>query len=53
MVTLNNRMNIYSKLILACDGKFSDLRQKFNINTIEKNYKQTAIVFNIKHKKTS
>ncbi|MDA9573596.1 FAD-dependent monooxygenase [Rickettsiales bacterium] len=51
MVTLNNRMNIYSKLILACDGKFSDLRQKFNINTIEKNYKQTAIVFNIKHKK--
>ncbi len=51
MITLNNQMNIYSKLILACDGKFSGLRKRYHIRTTEKKYKQTAVVFNVTHEK--
>jgi 2-octaprenyl-6-methoxyphenol hydroxylase len=40
-----------SKLLLACDGRFSMLRDKFQIATNTKNYNQIAIVFNIKHQK--
>jgi 2-octaprenyl-6-methoxyphenol hydroxylase len=49
LVKLDNKETIASKLILACDGRFSPLRKKYQIPTTEKNYQQTAIVFNISH----
>ncbi|MFT6385900.1 MAG: 2-octaprenyl-6-methoxyphenol hydroxylase [Rickettsiales bacterium] len=48
-VTLDDKRLIKSKLILACDGRFSDLRDKFDIKTFKKSYEQTALVFNISH----
>lgn len=50
-VILDDKTNLKSKLLFACDGRFSHLRKLYNIHTIEKNYLQTAIVFNIKHKR--
>lgn len=50
-VKLDNGVVLESKLLLACDGRFSPLRQLFNIHTTEKNYQQKAIVFNIKHQR--
>jgi len=49
LVKLDNKETLISKLILACDGRFSPLRKKYQIPTTEKNYQQTAIVFNISH----
>jgi 2-octaprenyl-6-methoxyphenol hydroxylase len=49
IVTLDNQRIITAKLLLACDGKFSALREKFNIKTFTKSYQQIAIVFNISH----
>jgi len=43
---------IKSKLILIADGKFSKLKQLFNIENITHNYKQKSYVFNIKHERT-
>lgn len=51
-VTLNNKITLNSKIILACDGRFSELRKLFNIHTTIKKYGQTAIVFNIRHQKS-
>lgn len=48
-VRLDNKITLNSKLILACDGRFSRLREIFQIHTSVKKYHQTAIVFNIKH----
>ena len=48
-VEIDNSEVLESKLLLACDGRFSELRKLFNIYTIEKNYQQKAIVLNIKH----
>lgn len=48
-ITLDNQRKITAKLVLACDGKFSNLRTKFNIKTFQKSYQQTALVFNISH----
>lgn len=48
-VSLDNNVTINGTLLLACDGKFSELRQKFAINSMIKNYPQSAIVFKIKH----
>lgn len=50
-VTLNDNSEIFAKLILACDGRFSSLRHKYDIHTIEKKYHQTALVFDITHQK--
>ena len=50
-VTLDNGAVIKSDLLLACDGRFSKLRDLFNIHTIIKDYRQTAIVFNISHQR--
>jgi 2-octaprenyl-6-methoxyphenol hydroxylase len=36
-------------LIIAADGKFSQLRKLANINFFQHNYKQTAIVCKVKH----
>ncbi len=49
IITLDNKRTINAKLVLACDGRFSALREKFNIKTFKKSYGQTALVFNISH----
>ncbi len=49
LVRLDNSKTIRSKLLLACDGRFSKLREIFQIHTSVKKYQQTAIVFNISH----
>ena len=46
---LDNNQQLTAPLLLACDGRFSLLRNKFNIYTYQKNYHQTAIVFKINH----
>ncbi|OFW80126.1 MAG: hypothetical protein A2887_06560 [Alphaproteobacteria bacterium RIFCSPLOWO2_01_FULL_40_26] len=38
-----------AKLLLACDGRLSRLRELYQIYTTRKDYHQTAIVFNISH----
>lgn len=52
LVKLDNGDIIKSDLLLACDGRFSKLRDLFNINTITKDYHQTALVFNISHQRS-
>ena len=51
VVKLNDGKILHSKLILACDGRFSKLRELYQIHTTVKNYYQTAIVFNISHQR--
>lgn len=50
-VILDNNKVLKSKLILACDGRFSEIRKKYNIYSATKHYHQKAIVFAIKHAK--
>ncbi len=50
-IELDNGEVLTSKLSLACDGRFSKLREKYQIPTTQKYYQQKAIVFNIKHEK--
>jgi 2-octaprenyl-6-methoxyphenol hydroxylase len=48
-VTLNDQNIITAKLLLACDGRFSKIRELFAIKTRIKDYHQSAIVFKIEH----
>lgn len=48
-VKLDDGKILTAKLLLACDGRFSKLREFYQIPTTTKNYHQTAIVFNIFH----
>lgn len=48
-VILDDGKILESKLLLACDGRFSPLRKKYQIQTKQKDYDQLAIVFNISH----
>ena len=41
--------NIFANLLVGADGKFSKVREQANIETITKDYHQTALVFTIKH----
>lgn len=50
-VKLDDEKVISAKLLLACDGRFSKLRELYQIHTSQKKYYQTAIVFNISHEK--
>ena len=50
-IKLDNGTTLFSKLLLACDGRFSKLRELYQIPTTQKNYHQIAIVFNISHEK--
>jgi 2-octaprenyl-6-methoxyphenol hydroxylase len=50
-IKLDDQKTLTSKLVLACDGRFSHLRSNFNIHTTQKKYYQTAIVFNIEHER--
>ncbi|MFT6331921.1 MAG: 2-octaprenyl-6-methoxyphenol hydroxylase [Lentimonas sp.] len=51
-IILDNKKTITANLLLACDGKFSALRDKFEIRSFQKSYDQTALVFNISHTKS-
>jgi len=51
-VKLDDGKILSGKLLLACDGRFSKLREHFQIHTTVKKYHQTAIVFNISHEKS-
>jgi 2-octaprenyl-6-methoxyphenol hydroxylase len=50
-ILTNNGLQIKANLLLATDGKRSFLRDLCGIKTTDKNYHQTAIIFNIKHEK--
>ena len=50
-IILDNKKIIHGKLLLACDGRFSKLRELFEIHTTQKNYHQIGIVFNIQHQR--
>jgi 2-octaprenyl-6-methoxyphenol hydroxylase len=50
-IKLDDKKTLYAKLLLACDGRFSKLRELYQIATTTKNYQQLAIVFNISHQK--
>ena len=50
-VKLDDGEEISCDLLLACDGRFSKIREKFDLETKVKKYGQTAIVFNIEHKR--
>jgi 2-octaprenyl-6-methoxyphenol hydroxylase len=52
VVKLDDEKILHSKLLLACDGRFSRLRELYQIKTTQKKYFQTAIVFNIEHEKS-
>lgn len=49
IVKLADQQVIKAKLLVACDGRFSKLREYFSIPTRLKNYQQTALVFKINH----
>lgn len=51
-VILDDGKVLTSKLLLACDGRFSRLREYYKIHTTQKKYHQKAIVFNISHEKS-
>lgn len=51
-IKLDNGDLLKSKLLLACDGRFSKLRELYQIHTTQKKYHQTAIVFNIEHERS-
>lgn len=51
-IKLDNKKTISAKLLLACDGRFSKLRETYQIHTAQKRYHQTAIVFNISHERS-
>lgn len=51
-VKLDDETILKSKLLLACDGRFSKLRELYQIPTAQKNYHQIAIVFNIWHERS-
>ncbi len=51
-VKLDDGRILNSKLLLACDGRFSKLRELYQIHTVVKKYHQTAIVFNIEHERS-
>lgn len=50
-IRLDNGEEISCDLLLACDGRFSKIREKFSLDTKIKKYGQTAIVFNIEHQR--
>ena len=52
-IFLEEKGQIYHpELIIACDGKFSIIRERFFKNMLDKSYGQNAIIFNIWHQKT-
>ena len=52
VVVEDGQNKISPDLIVACDGKFSLIREKFFENILDKSYAQKAIVLNIWHEKS-
>lgn len=48
-IILDNDLTLKSKIVISAEGKFSGLREKFQIDSYTKDYNQEAIVFSIKH----
>lgn len=51
-VQIDDGRVLESKLLLACDGRFSHLREIYQMHTTIKKYHQIAIVFNISHSRS-
>lgn len=47
-VTLESEVQLEASLVIAADGKQSPLRQQFGISCMERDYRQQAIIFNLK-----
>jgi 2-octaprenyl-6-methoxyphenol hydroxylase len=50
-ITLQNQEELETPLLVACDGKNSQLRAQYFPYIINKDYGQVALVFNTKHEK--
>lgn len=50
-INLDSNEGIAAKLIIGADGKNSYLRKLANIKFLQKDYKQKAFTFNVKHEK--
>jgi len=50
-VTLDNGDKLDAQLLIAADGRRSNLRKLAGISVVEKNYHQTAIICSVKHEK--
>jgi 2-octaprenyl-6-methoxyphenol hydroxylase len=50
-VTLDNHSIVTAELLLACDGRFSKIREQAHIPARTVDYHQTAIVCNVRHEK--
>ena len=50
-VYLDNSTIIQASWVLACDGKFSKVKKKYCRYQVQKNYNQSALVFQLKHAK--
>ncbi len=50
-IYFDNNKIINCRLLIVCDGRNSKVRQYYFFNKIEKEYKQTALTFNIRHQK--
>ncbi len=51
-VYLDNSKTIQASWVLACDGKFSKVKKKYCRYQVQKNYHQSALVFQLKHQKS-
>ncbi|OWZ25632.1 2-octaprenyl-6-methoxyphenyl hydroxylase [Wolbachia endosymbiont of Wuchereria bancrofti] len=49
-VTLDNNRKLISSLLICAEGKNSKLPRLFSMSIIKFDYKQSSIVFNVKHK---
>lgn len=49
-LTTDTKQSLTAKLLIAADGKFSQIRQKLNIPLVSQDYGQKAIVANIQSK---
>lgn len=50
-VTLEDGRQLHSELLIAADGKFSGIRKQVGIETVESDYRQTALVTTIAHER--
>ncbi len=49
VIKTNKKIQIKSKLIIAADGRYSNIREILKIKKLKYDYNQKALVFNIKH----
>ena len=50
-IYLDNSKIVQASWVLACDGKFSEVKKKYCRYQVQKNYNQSALVFQLKHEK--